>query len=186
MSLKEKYRSVLDVLKRIDCSLQDDTYLAQFLDSTARVVNTRQDLVEYGLEEFLQQTMKKLREEGFSGELNINFLLQLCRTVIKSLPQMSRELLLALPPPDTSDSLPQETLLRLLQLYCQVFSSRAEALTIISHLSQDNLFWERVLSPVLQRSGSYNNYLNKVTTDRHLSRDFLLSCNILGNNQVFR
>ena len=161
MSLKEKYLRVLDVLRTED-SLQDDTYLAQFLDSTANVINTRQDLVEYCLDEFLRQNIQKMREEGFSAELNINFILQLSRTVIQSVPEMSQELLRALPQPDVIDSLPQETLLCLLQLHCQVFSSRTDVLPIISQLSQDNLFWEKVLNPVLLRSGSYNNYLNKV------------------------
>ena len=175
MSLKEKYRSVLDVLVTADCSLQDDTYLAQFLDSTTQVINTRQDLVEFGLEEFLWQNLKKMREDGFSAELNINFLLQLSRTVIKSVPDLSRELLRALPLPDNIDCLPQETLLRLLQLYCQVFSNRTDLLPIISHLSQDNLFWDRVLHPVLLMSGSFNNYLNKVTDKiRHFSRRFFI------------
>ena len=161
MSLKETYLSVLDVLRRED-SLQDDTYLAQFLDSTARVINTRQDLAEYGLEEFLRQNLQQIREECFSADLNVNFVLQLSRTVIKSVPEMSQELLRGLPQPDVIDSLPQETLLPLLQLYCQVFSSRTDVLPIVCHLSQDNLFWERVLHPVLLRSGTYNNYLNKV------------------------
>ena len=172
MSVKEKYRRVLDVLKADDCSLQDDTYLAQFLDSTARVINTRQDLAEYGLEEFLRLNIEKMNGEGFSAELNINFVLQLSRTVIKSLPDLARELLRVLPHPHTVDSLGQETLLRLLQLYSQVFSNRTDELPIISHLSQDNQFWDRVLYPVLLRSGSYNNYLNKVTEIQTFLGDF--------------
>ena len=158
----------MDVLRTVN-SLQDDTYLAQFLDSTTRVINTRQDLAEYGLEKFLLQNIQKIREEGFCAELNISFVLQLSRTVIKSVPDISLQLLRTLPHPDMKDLLPQETLLPLLQLYCQVFTNRTDVLPIASHLSQDNLFWERVLNPVVLRSGSFNNYLNKVTTDRLLS-----------------
>ena len=160
MSLKEKYRSVLEVLRTED-SLQDDTYLAQFLDATTRVINTRQDLAEYGLEEFLGQNITKIREDGFSAELNVNFILQLSRTLLQSCPGLAQELLRSLPQPAPLDSLPQETVLSLLQLYSQVFTNRSDVLPIVSQLSQDNLFWERVLLPVLLRSGSYNNYLNK-------------------------
>ena len=81
MSLTETYLSVLGVLRRED-SLQDDTCLAQFLDSTARVINTRQDLNSYGLEQFLRQNLNKIRELGFTAEFNVKFILELSRTVI--------------------------------------------------------------------------------------------------------
>ena len=81
MSLEEKFQSVLNLLRTED-SLHDDTYLAQFLDNTARVINTRQDLDSYGLEQFLRQNLSKIRELGFSAEFNVKFILELSRTVI--------------------------------------------------------------------------------------------------------
>ena len=73
---------------------------------------------------------------------------------------MTLQLVTLLPLPQI-DSLVQETLLPLLQVYRQVFVNRSRVLSIIRHLSQDNVCWERIFHPLLTRSGTYNNYLNK-------------------------
>ena len=81
MSLEDKYLSVLNLL-RTEGSLHDDTYLAQFLDNTAKVINTRHDLDTYGLDQFLRQNLNKIRESGFTANFNVKFVLELSRTVI--------------------------------------------------------------------------------------------------------
>ena len=83
MSLKEKLSQVLEVL-RTEESLHDDTYLAQFLDNTATVIQSRHDLELYGLDLYLHQNLKCLKEKGFQAKINIKFLFELTRTVVKS------------------------------------------------------------------------------------------------------
>ena len=83
MSLKEKYLTVLTVLKT-EKNLHDDTYLAQFLDNTAALIQTSEDLDKLGLNQFLQENLDSLRELGYTGaEFNVKFLLDLSRTVIQ-------------------------------------------------------------------------------------------------------
>jgi len=172
MNLVEKYQKVLEIIKS-GTSLKDDTYVSQFLEATGSILNGVEDVEKFGI---LNLVKNELAESSngccFGGGMvtkdvedqNIlwNFVIDLSTIVIKSVPELSCDLLKLVGVCEIKNHA-STNYIPVLQFYSQVFQCTSHVLEIARYICKDNKFWEKFLHPV--NIAEKNKYVTKATVD---------------------
>jgi len=169
MSLLEKYRKVLELIKT-GADLKDDTYVSQFLESTESVLQSKGDVDRLGILDFILDELSEsnnrcsIRDNADPEEQHSwwNFLVDMAASVLKSVPEVTYDLIQAVGIHDVNSNA-NNNLIPLLQFYCQVFLSNSNILEIASYICKENLFWDKFLDPVIVKEK--NKYATKATIE---------------------
>jgi len=168
MSLLEKYRKVLELIKT-GADLKDDTYVPKFLESTEAVLQSKEDVDRLGLLDFLLDELSESNNGCFIKD-NVdpeekhswwNFLVNMATSVLKSVPGVTYELIQAVGIYDNSNV--NTNLIPILHFYCQVFQSNSNILEIASYICKENLFWDKFLDQAIVKEK--NKYVTKATIE---------------------
>jgi len=169
MSLLEKYRKVLELIKS-GADLKDDTYVSQFLESTESVLQSKEDVHRLCIWDFILDELSE-SHIGCSIKDNVdpevqhswwNFLVDMATTVLKSVPEFTFDLIQAVGIFDVNSNA-NTNLIPLLQFYCQVFQSHSNVLEIANYICKENLFWDKFLDQVIVKEK--NKYVTKATIE---------------------
>lgn len=169
MSLVEKYRKVLEIIKS-GADLKDDTYLSQFLESTESVIEGKEDVARLGVLGFIKSELGDSQlgsyNEDQSATLDTeiqsrkNFIVDLSTSVIKSVPELACGLIKVIGICDVSKN-ENICLIPMLQFFSQVFQGKEDILDITNYLCQENQFWEKFLEAIILKDK--NKYVTKAT-----------------------
>jgi len=172
MSLVEKYQKVLEIIKS-GISLKDDTYVSQFLESSGVLLENADTVERLGILELIKG---ELAESGsgccLGGNMASkdqedqnnwwNFIIDLSRTVVKSVPKLTFDLLKVVGVCDVSNHV-NTNFIPVLQFYSQVFRCKTNILEVAKYICKENEFWEKFLQPVI--SEEKNKYATKATVE---------------------
>eukprot|EP00092_Neocalanus_flemingeri_P006050 GFUD01006519.1.p1 GENE.GFUD01006519.1~~GFUD01006519.1.p1 ORF type:complete len:801 (+),score=164.53 GFUD01006519.1:39-2441(+) len=172
MSMIEKHKQVLEIIKS-GASLKDDTYVSQFLETTGSVLHNVEDVEKFGLLDLIIRELAESRSGCcFGGEMDSkdaevqnvvwNFIIDLSTTVVKSVSDLSYELLRVVGI-CSIDSHVSSNYIPILQFYTQVFLCKSNVLDIARFLCEENCFWEQFLQSVIIKKA--NKYVNKAVVD---------------------
>jgi len=166
MRLMEKYRKVLELIK-LGTDLKDDTYVSQFLESTESVLQDKNIVLDsFEIINFIKEELKNSQfgsvDKDDPDEENpwLHFVVDLATSLVKSIPDVSHDLLQAVGIPHVNKNV-DRNFIPFLQFYSNVFNCNTNVLEIATYICQENLFWEKFLHVIIMKEK--NKYAFKAT-----------------------
>lgn len=172
MSLVEKYQKVLEIIKS-GTSLKDDTYVSQFLESSGVLLENADTVERLGILELIKGELAEsssgcclggnMASKDQEDQNNWwNFIIDLSRTVVKSVPKLTFDLLKVVGVCDVNIYV-NTNFIPVLQFYSQVFRCKTNILEVAKYICKENEFWDKFLQPVI--SEEKNKYATKATVE---------------------